>query len=45
VIVMGEATTTLDRLRRNWLDPEGASEAELKKRTLTNLHSQQPTWL
>jgi hypothetical protein len=27
-------------LRRNWLDPEGASESELKKRTLTNLYNQ-----
>lgn len=26
-------------------DPEGASEAELKKRTLTNLYNQRPTWL
>jgi hypothetical protein len=32
-------------LRRSWLDPEGASEAELKKRTLTNLYNQRPTWL
>jgi len=28
-----------------WLNPEGASEAELKKRTLTNLYTQRPTWL
>jgi hypothetical protein len=34
-----------DELRRNWLDPESASEAELKKRTLTNLYNQRPTWL
>jgi hypothetical protein len=27
------------------LNPEGASEAELKKRTLTNLYNQRPTWL
>jgi len=26
-------------------DPEGASGAELKKRTLTNLYNQRPTWL
>ena len=32
-------------MRRNWLDPEGATEAELKKRTLTNLYNQRPTWL
>ena len=35
----------LDRLSRNWLDPEGATEAELKKRTLTNLYNQRPAWL
>jgi hypothetical protein len=45
VIAIGEAAATLDRLRRNWLDPEGASEAELKKRRLTNLYNQLPTWL
>jgi hypothetical protein len=28
-----------------WLNPEGASEAELKKRTLTNLYNQRLTWL
>ena len=31
--------------RDRWLNPEGASEAELKKRTLTNLYNQRPTWL
>src|SRR5215210_2757672 len=31
------AAKRLDELRRNWLNPEGAGEAELKKRTLTNL--------
>ncbi len=30
VIAIGEAAAALDRLRRTWLDPEGASEAELK---------------
>jgi hypothetical protein len=43
VIAIGEAAATLDRLRRNWLDPEGASGAELKKRTLTNLYNIRPT--
>jgi hypothetical protein len=28
-----------------WLNPPGASETELKKRTLTNLYNQRPTWL
>ncbi len=32
-------------MRPNWLDPEGASEAELNKRTLTNLYNARPTWL
>jgi hypothetical protein len=27
-----------------WLNPVDASEAELKKRTLTNLYNQRPTW-
>ena len=35
----------MDELRRNWLAPEEASEAELKKRTLTNLYNARPTWL
>jgi type II restriction/modification system DNA methylase subunit YeeA len=28
-----------------WLNPPDASEAELKKRTLTNLYNARPTWL
>lgn len=35
----------LVRLRDAWLNPPGASEAELKKRTLTNLYNARPTWL
>jgi hypothetical protein len=42
---IAEAAYRLDELRRNWLNPEGASEAELKKRTLTNLYNARPTWL
>ena len=34
-----------DEMRRNRLNPQGASEAELKKRTLTNLYNARPTWL
>ena len=30
---------------RNWFDPDGATEAEFKKRTLTNLSITRPTWL
>jgi type II restriction/modification system DNA methylase subunit YeeA len=45
VEAIAEAAKRLDELRRNWLNPEGASEAELKKRKLTNLYNQRPTWL
>jgi hypothetical protein len=39
------AAAELNRLREGWLNPPGASEAELKARTLTNLYNQRPTWL
>jgi type II restriction/modification system DNA methylase subunit YeeA len=39
------AAARLDELRRGWLDPPGASEDELKLRTLTNLYNERPTWL
>jgi hypothetical protein len=44
------AAEELNRLREGWLNPApvaglGLSEAELKKRTLTNLYNQRPTWL
>jgi hypothetical protein len=42
---MSEAARPLDELLRNWLDSEVASEAELKKRTLTNPYNGRPTWL
>jgi len=45
VEAIAEEARRLDDRRRNWLDPEGASESELKKRTLTNLYNQRPTWL
>ncbi len=45
VEAIAEAARRLDELRRNWLDPEGASGADLKKRTLTNLYNARPTWL
>ncbi len=45
VVEIAEAARRLVELRRNWLNPENASEAELKKRTLTNLYNQRPTWL
>ena len=43
VEAIAEAVRRLDELRRNWLDLEGASEADLKKRTLTNLYNERPT--
>lgn len=39
------AAGRLDELRRNWLDPEGATDSDLKKRTLTNLYNARPMWL
>jgi len=40
-----EAARKLVEKRDRWLNPEGASEAELKTRTLTNLYNERPTWL
>ena len=45
VVEIAEAARRLDELRRNSLNPEGASEAELKKLTLTNLYNTRPKWL
>ena len=39
------AARALHEHRERWLNPEGASEAELKQRTLTNLYNARPTWL
>lgn len=39
------AAENLNDLREHWLNPPDASEAELKKRTLTNLYNTRPTWL
>ena len=39
------AARELVALRDRWLDPAGASERELKGRTLTNLYNARPTWL
>ena len=35
----------MNALREGWLNPPGISTAELRKRTLTNLYNQRPTWL
>jgi type II restriction/modification system DNA methylase subunit YeeA len=45
VQAIAEAARELVQLRDNWLNPPGASEADLKKRTLTNLYNQRPAWL
>jgi hypothetical protein len=42
---IAEAARRLDEQRRNYLNPEGASDAQLKKRTLTNLYNARPIWL
>jgi hypothetical protein len=42
---IAEAARDLVAKRDAWLNPPGASEAELKKRTLTNLYNANPTWL
>ena len=42
---IGHAAARLNELREGWLNPPDATEAELKKRTLTNLYNQRPTWL
>ena len=42
---IAEAARTLDEQRRAWLDPPGATAAELKKRTLTHLYNARPAWL
>jgi hypothetical protein len=45
VIAIAQAARELVQQRDAWLNPLDASEAELKKRTLTNLYNQRPTWL
>ena len=41
------AAAELNRLREGWLNPEGVGigATELRRRTLTNLYNQRPTWL
>ena len=43
--VIAEASQELNELREGWLNPADMPEAELKKRTLTNLYNARPTWL
>ena len=42
---IGAAAVELNELREGWLNPDGISPAELRKRTLTNLYNARPTWL
>ena len=42
---IAEAARELVQKRDSWLNPPGLAESELKKRTLTNLYNQRPTWL
>ncbi|HSN77413.1 MAG TPA: DNA methyltransferase [Anaerolineae bacterium] len=45
VEAIAQAARLLVEQRDVWLNPVDASEAELKKRTLTNLYNQRPDWL
>jgi hypothetical protein len=45
VQAIAAAAKELVEKRDAWLNPPGASAAELKKRTLTNLYNQRPQWL
>lgn len=42
---IGQAAKELVEKRESWLNPAGASEKDLKMRTLTKLYNQHPTWL
>jgi hypothetical protein len=45
VIEIAAAAKDLDAKRTAWLNPHDCPEAELKKRTLTNLYNARPAWL
>ena len=45
VQAISKAAKELVEQRDRWLNAEGLSEAEKKKRTLTNLYNARPTWL
>ena len=45
VKAIAEAARQLVQKRDAWLNPTGAPEAELAKRTLTNLYNARPSWL
>lgn len=45
VLTIAQLAKELNAKRDAWLNPPGMPEAELKKRTLTNLYNARPTWL
>ena len=45
VQAIAQAAEELVEQRDRWLNAEGLSETEKKKRTLTNLYNIRPTWL
>jgi hypothetical protein len=45
VKAIADVARELVRLRDAWLNPPGASESDLKSRTLTNLYNARPEWL
>jgi len=45
VQAIAQAARDLVEKRDVWLNPPDITESELKKRTLTNLYNQRPTWL
>ena len=45
VEAIAEASRELVNKREVWLNPAGAPESELERRTLTNLYNARPTWL
>ena len=45
VQAIARAARELVEKRDAWLNPSGATEKELKSRTLTNLYNRRPTWL
>lgn len=45
VQAIAQAAKELNDKREAWLNPPGLTDADLKKRTLTNLYNQRPTWI
>jgi len=45
VEAIAQAARELVAKRAAWLNPPGVSESELRRRTLTNLYNERPTWL